>query len=37
MLSSALLLAWGAAEGLEAGAEVVDAAVGRGYVNVLHL
>lgn len=26
-----------AAEGLEAGAEVVDTAVGRGYVNVLHL
>lgn len=37
MLSSALLLAGGSVEGLEAGAEVVDTAVGRGYVNVLHL
>lgn len=37
VLSSALLLAWSAAEGLKTGAEVVDTAVGRGYVNVLHL
>lgn len=37
MLSSALLLAGGSVEGLEAGAEVVDTAVGCRNVNVLHL
>ena len=37
MLSSALLLDGGSAESMEAGAEVVNTAVGRRNVNVLHL
>ena len=37
VLSSALLLAGSAAESMEAGSEVVDTAIGRGNVNVLHL
>jgi len=37
VLSSALLLAGGSTEGLETGSEVVDTAIGRGNVNVLHL
>lgn len=37
VLSSALLLAGSAVESMEAGSEVVDTAVGRGNVNVLHL